>query len=110
MRAAKFRQAAFVYLHVAVLYEATAYAMWRSGRLPVSRLGPPWLWLILGALIAGAVFVGLYRWQNPWFARLIWVVHAARLPSERQADRAHRLRPIGPPRSTVSLVPRRSRA
>ena len=81
MRADKFRPAAFVYLHVAILYEATAFAMWRDGRLPVSRLGPPWLWLILGALIGGAVFVGLYRWQNPWFARVIWVIHGARLPS-----------------------------
>ena len=38
MRATKFRQAAFVYLHVAILYEAAAYAMWRAGRLPVESL------------------------------------------------------------------------
>ena len=81
MRATKFRQAAFTYLHVAILYEAAAWAMWRTGRLPASRLGPPWLWLILGALIAGVVFVGLLRWQNPTFARVIWAMHGLRLPS-----------------------------
>jgi hypothetical protein len=81
VRATKFRQAAFVYLHVALLYEAAAYAMWRAGRLPDSRLGAPWVWLVLGAVVAGAVFVGLYRWQNPWLARVIWAIHALRLPS-----------------------------
>jgi hypothetical protein len=81
MRAAKFRQAAFVYLHVAILYESAAYAMWRAGRLPYSKLGPPWLWLILGAVVAGVVFLGLLRWQNPTFARVVWAVHSLRLPS-----------------------------
>jgi hypothetical protein len=80
MRAAKFRQAAFAYLHVALLYEAAAYAMWRSGRLPHTRLGPAWLWLVLGALVAGLVFLALLRWQNVWFARVIWVLHGLRLP------------------------------
>ena len=81
MRAVKFRQAAFVYLHVAILYEAAAYAMWRAGRLPYSRLGPPWPWLIVGAVVAGLVFVGLLRWQNVMFARVIWLLHALRLPA-----------------------------
>jgi hypothetical protein len=81
MRATKFRQAAFVYLHVAILYESAAFAMWRAGRLPYSRMGPPWLWLILGAVIAGLVFVGLLRWQHPGFARAVWVLHGLRLPS-----------------------------
>jgi hypothetical protein len=81
MRAVKFRQAAFVYLHVAILFEVAAYTMWRAGRLPHTRLGPPWLWLILGALIAGLVFVGLLRWQNAPFARVVWVVHGLRLPA-----------------------------
>ena len=44
-RARKFRQAAFVYLHVAILYEAAAYVMWREELLP-ARFGPPWLWLL----------------------------------------------------------------
>jgi hypothetical protein len=81
MRAVKFRQAAFVYLHVAILYEVAAYAMWRAGRLPATRLGPPWLWLILGAAVAGLVFVGLLRWQNVVFARVVWLVHGLRLPA-----------------------------
>ena len=80
VRARKFRQAAFVYLHVAILYEATAFAMWRAGLLPAGR-GPGWLWLILGGLVAGAIFVGLLRWQNATFARVIWVIHSMRLPS-----------------------------
>ena len=80
MRSAKFRQAAFVYLHVSLLYEAAAYAMWRAGRLPFTRLGPPWLWLILGAVVAGLVFFGLLRWQNVTFARVIWALHGLRLP------------------------------
>ncbi|MFL5576761.1 MAG: hypothetical protein ACJ79S_12410 [Gemmatimonadaceae bacterium] len=81
MRADKFRQAAFVYLHVAILYEAAAYAMWRAARLPHTRMGPPWLWLILGAVVAGLVFVGLLRWQNARFARAIWLLHGLRLPA-----------------------------
>jgi len=79
-RARKFRQAAFVYLHVAILYEASAFAMWRHGLLPASR-GPAWLWLILGALVAGAIFLGLLRWQNVWFARAVWLLHSMRLPA-----------------------------
>jgi hypothetical protein len=80
-RATKFRQAAFVYLHVAILYEAAAYAMWRANMLPSTRLGPAWLWLILGAAVALAIFFALLRWQNPTFARVIWALHALRLPS-----------------------------
>ncbi len=79
-RACKFRQAAFVYLHVAILYEAGVYAMWRAGLLPAGR-GPGWLWLIIGALVAGAIFLGLLRWQNVIFARVIWALQALRLPA-----------------------------
>lgn len=79
-RARKFRQAAFVYLHVSILYEAAAYVMWRQDLMP-RNFGPPVIWLILGALVAGAVFVGLLRWQNVWFVRAIWLVHGLRLPS-----------------------------
>jgi hypothetical protein len=78
-RAAKFRQAAFVYLHLAVLYEATVYAMLGPGLLP-TRFGPPWMWLVVGAVVAGSVFVGLLRWQNAWLARAVWVFQALRLP------------------------------
>jgi hypothetical protein len=66
---------------VAILYEAAAYAMWREGMLPASRMGPGWLWLIVGGLVAGAIFLGLLRWQNVIFARVIWVIHGMRLPS-----------------------------
>ena len=80
-RATKFRQAAFVYLHVALLYESAAYAMWRAYMLPASRVGPGWLWLVLGAVVALVVFFGLLRWQNVIFARVVWAVHALRLPA-----------------------------
>jgi hypothetical protein len=76
----KFRQAAFVYLHVAILYEAAALAMMRRGMLP-SRFGPPWMWLLAGAAVAVLVFIGLYRWQNAWFARAVWAIHGLRLPA-----------------------------
>ncbi len=79
-RARKFRQAAFVYLHVAVLYEAAAYAMLGTGRLP-RHFGPPWVWLVAGAVVAAVVFVGLYFWRNAWFARIVWGVHGLRLPA-----------------------------
>ncbi|MBI4502191.1 MAG: hypothetical protein HY700_13650 [Gemmatimonadetes bacterium] len=77
----KFRQAAFVYLHFGILYEAGAYAMWRNGLIP-ENWGPPWIWvLIVGPFVAGSVFVGLLRWQKPWFAALIWLIGAGRLPT-----------------------------
>jgi hypothetical protein len=79
-RALKFRQAGFVYLHVAILYEAAVYAMHDAGTLPV-RFGSPWPWLVGGAALAAFVFVGLYRWQNVWVARIIWALNAMRTPS-----------------------------
>ncbi len=81
MREKKFRQAAFVYLHVALLYEAAAYVMWQRALLPTTRLGPPWLWLLLGAAVAAIVVYGLLKWQNAWFARAVWLLHALRLPT-----------------------------
>lgn len=81
-REVKFRQAAFVYLHVTLLYEYAAYAMWRAGILPTTRLaGPAWIWLIIGGAVGLAVFVALLRWQNVTFARVIWLLHGLRLPS-----------------------------
>ena len=79
-RETKFRQAAFVYLHVAILYEAAAYVMARNDMLP-SRFGSPWLWLLFGAIVAGIVFTGLWRWQNAWFARIVWAIHGLRIPA-----------------------------
>jgi hypothetical protein len=80
IRARKFRQAAFVYLHVALLYEYAAYAMWQNGLLP-QRFGSPAVWLILGGAVGFAFFAGLYWWQNVWLARSLWVIHGLRLPA-----------------------------
>ena len=80
-RALKFRQAAFVYAHVAILYEAAAYAMWRRNMLPGTTLGPGWLWLVLGAGVAGVVFYALYFRQSVWVARAVWALHGLRLPT-----------------------------
>ena len=78
-RAQKFRQAAFVYLHVAILYEATMWIMMSRDMAP-DRFGPAGVWLVLGAAVGLGVAAGLYWWQNAWFARIIWLVHAGRLP------------------------------
>lgn len=78
-RSRKFRQAAFVYLHVGILYEAAVWAFARAGVLPAER-GPVWLWLALGAVVLAFVFWGLWSWQNAWFARIIWALHGLRLP------------------------------
>ena len=79
-RSAKFRQAAFVYLHVGLLYEAAVWSMAGAGALPSGR-GPVWLWLLFGAGIVAVVFWGLWSWQNRWFARAVWGLHALRLPA-----------------------------
>lgn len=76
----KYRQAAFTYLHVGVLYEAAAWVMMRNDLLPTGR-GPVWLWLVFGAVIVALVFWGLWSWRNRWFARAIWAIHSLRLPA-----------------------------
>lgn len=78
-RERKFRQAAFVYLHVGLLYEAAVWAMARRGLLPEGR-GPTWLWLLLGAAIVAAIFWGLWSRKSVWLARVVWGLHALRLP------------------------------
>jgi hypothetical protein len=78
-RETKFRQAAIVYLHVGILYEAAVYVFWRQGILPEAR-GPAWLWLLLGAFLAGSISFALWRWQHTWLALLIWALHTLRLP------------------------------
>ena len=79
-RARKFRQAAFVYLHVALLYEAAVYAMWKHGPIHEPR-GPVELWLALGAALSLVIFWGLWSWRNEWIARAVWALHALRLPT-----------------------------
>jgi len=79
-RARKFRQAAIVYLHVAILYEAAALQMARQGLLP-DRFGSPWIWMVMGASIAVVIVFGLYWWQDVWLARIVWVLHGFRLPA-----------------------------
>ncbi len=79
-RQTKFRQAAFFYLHVAILYEAAVWVLHGAGRLPAGR-GPVAVWLIAGAAIAAFVFWGLWWWQNVWVARVVWALGALRLPA-----------------------------
>ena len=79
-RGRKFRQAAMVYLHVGLLYLFAVWAMSRTGVLGDER-GPVWFWLLVGTLILAVVVWGLWSWQSVWFARLIWALHALRLPA-----------------------------
>ena len=76
----KYRLAAWVYLHVGILYLAAVWAMAGAGILPPER-GPVWVWMAVGAGILAIVFWGLRSWRNPWFARVIWGLHALRLPA-----------------------------
>lgn len=79
-RERKFRQAAFVYLHVGILYEAAVWIMARQGIIGDAR-GPVWIYLLLGAAILSVVVWGLWSWQNRWFARAVWALHALRIPA-----------------------------
>ncbi len=79
-RTRKFHQAAIVYLHYAILYEAGAYVLLQRGLFPGTR-GPEWVWFVTGAAIAALVIVLLWWWQNVWFARVMWVLVALRLPT-----------------------------
>lgn len=76
----KYRQAAFVYLHVGILYEFAALSMWRAGMLPVDR-GPVLLWLVLGAAVALLITWALWTQRRPWIPRLVWAVHGLRIPA-----------------------------
>jgi hypothetical protein len=79
-RSRKFRQAAIVYLHVGILYEAAVFVFWRQGILPEAR-GPAWLWLVLGAVLAGSITYALWRWQHTWLVLLVWLLQMLRLPA-----------------------------
>lgn len=79
-RERKLRQAAFVYLHVGLLYEYAVFAMARRGLLPMER-GPAWLWLVLGALVVAVIFWALWWRRSVWVARLVWVAQGLRIPA-----------------------------
>ena len=59
----KFRQAAFGYLIVGILYESGVWVVWKNGLLPAGR-GSVWVWLAIGetpsaaGLLGGAVVLG----------------------------------------------------
>jgi hypothetical protein len=80
-RERKFRQAAWVYLHVGILYEAAAFTMVKVGVMPTGGWGTPEVWLVAGALVALGVFWALLRWRTAWFARAVWVLWILRLPT-----------------------------
>lgn len=79
-RRRKFRQAAFVYLHVGLLYEMAVVVLARQGLISGDR-GPVWLWLVVGALIVAVVFWGLWFRESRWLARGVWALHSLRLPA-----------------------------
>ncbi len=54
--------------------------MWRADMLPTHR-GPPWLYLLIGPALAALIFWFLYSLQNKWSARIVWGIHALRLPA-----------------------------
>ncbi|MGH8436217.1 MAG: hypothetical protein ACRERX_17445 [Pseudomonas sp.] len=79
-RGQKFRQAAFGYLLVGLLYESSVWVIWRNGLLPGTR-GPVFLWLLLGAGIVALVVRLLWQKRNPWIPRVIFGLHSLRLPT-----------------------------
>ena len=79
-RALKFRQAAIVYLHYGVLYLFGARVLLDHGLFPATR-GPAWVWFVAGTLVGAIVVWGLWWWRSVWFARVVWVLVALRLPS-----------------------------
>jgi hypothetical protein len=80
-RTRKFRQAAFFYLHMGVLYEGAVLTMARRGLLTERRVGPVWIWLVLGGAIVAAVFWALFKKESVWTARVIWALGLFRLPA-----------------------------
>lgn len=77
---AKFRQAAFGYLFVGILYESAVWVAWRNGLAPTTH-GPVWVWLLVGAAVVALVFWALYTLHKRWVARMIFVLHALRVPT-----------------------------
>jgi hypothetical protein len=79
-RARKFKQAAFVYLHLGVLYEAAVWAAWRAGVITLGA-GTVLSWLVAGAGIVAIVFCALWAKQWVWVARAVWLIGLFRLPA-----------------------------
>ena len=75
----KFRQAAFGYLMVGILYESGVWVVWKNGLLPAGR-GSVWVWLALGAVIVAGIVGALWRYRTPWLPRVIFALHALRIP------------------------------
>ena len=57
-----------------------AWVLLERGLFPTTR-GPAWAWFATGTAIAALVVWGLWWWRNTWFARVIWVLVALRLPT-----------------------------
>lgn len=79
-RTRKFRQAAFVYLHLGVLYEAGVWVAWQAGVLTLGT-GVVLFWLGAGAAIVAVVFWALWSLQLKWVARAVWAIGLLRLPA-----------------------------
>jgi hypothetical protein len=75
----KFRQAAFGYLLVGILYESAVWVIWKNNLLPATR-GPVWVWLGIGAVIVGGISGALWKYRNPWIPRVVFALHALRIP------------------------------
>lgn len=84
-RRRKLRQAAFIYLHLGVLYESAVWVMARRGLLVERGLGAgalaAALWLALGAGIVALVFWLLWSRESVWTARVVWALGLFRLPA-----------------------------
>ena len=75
----KFRQAAFAYLLIGLLYESAVWAVWKNGLLPPGR-GPVLVWLALGLVIVALAVTLLWRVHNIWIPRTIFGLHSLRMP------------------------------
>src|SRR5262245_12476345 len=64
---------------VGILYESGVWVVWQNGLLPPGR-GPIWVWLAIGAVLVAAIVGALWRFRNPWLPRIIFALHALRVP------------------------------
>lgn len=66
------------YLLMGVVYEGAVLIAWRNGFAPTDR-GPVGLWLVVGAVVLGAIVWGLWTWRNVWLPRVLLVFNAGRV-------------------------------